>query len=661
MVLVLFGAAALRLSYLPHRPIGIYHDPAYNGLDAIDVLQGHFPLFFPANNGREPLFIYLQAGSVALFGTTVFALRIVSAFLGVLTVAVVYAWARTWFGTLAGLLTTALLAGSLWHVVISRFGLRVVTLPLLATLTLFLLRRALRTRSVPYACLAGLLGGIALYAHLAARLLPLLVALIVLAECVLHGKFLLRNFGLLAIAAAVWIVTFAPLATYFVTHPDVFLGRVDEVSLLSAKTDNLGHQFTGTLDRWRAIGIAAAHVAGMELYKGDGNGRHNVPDRPVFDPLTGALFLIGVGFAVFRLWGNRGRATADDGHADLWLLLWWIVMAFSSAFSIESPHYHRTAGSIPPVYALAAVGAIWLWDHLRTRKPHAPIRAVASLVVVGLCSVAGLRTATALFGPFATSDAEAVAWEAGLREFGEAVVGDPAHPSSVAYLQIGSDFSEMQVTTQYLSAGVSRRRWLPPDQAIIPLPKNGATLAYGGDVRLPLLVNFPQAFPNVPVALRVKVPPDARDYALYRLSSDDLDAMRRVETMVNASFGDQVALSAVTMRRLTHAPDPLIVSAAFRWSFSSRARDRYDFFVQLLAPSGKLAAQEDRTIPVSWLEADEQGITVHQLTLPPGAEPGRYTLIAGVASPDGTARLVPQGSLLPVTSSAIVLGTIDVP
>ena len=56
MLLLVVGlAAGLRLYHLGEWPPGPYRDEAYNGLDALGVLRGELALFFPANNGREPL------------------------------------------------------------------------------------------------------------------------------------------------------------------------------------------------------------------------------------------------------------------------------------------------------------------------------------------------------------------------------------------------------------------------------------------------------------------------------------------------------------------------------------------------------------------------------------------------------------------------------
>jgi len=67
-------------------PPGLYRDEAYNGLDALAILDGHTPLYFEANNGREPLFIYLLALPLALLGITPLALRLTSAIVGTLTI-----------------------------------------------------------------------------------------------------------------------------------------------------------------------------------------------------------------------------------------------------------------------------------------------------------------------------------------------------------------------------------------------------------------------------------------------------------------------------------------------------------------------------------------------------------------------------------------------
>ena len=88
----MFVAAGLRFWQLGDIPSGLYRDEATNGLDAVDVLngqrQGQTPLYFEANNGREPAYIYLAAASIGIVGQTPLAVRLAAAVIGTLT---------TWF------------------------------------------------------------------------------------------------------------------------------------------------------------------------------------------------------------------------------------------------------------------------------------------------------------------------------------------------------------------------------------------------------------------------------------------------------------------------------------------------------------------------------------------------------------------------------------
>ena len=103
-------AAALRTFALGQIPPGLYHDEAFNGLDALRVLEGQWPIYFAANHGREPLFIYLIAVTVGLLGRTPGALRLAAAVCGTLTIPATYLVARDWFNRRLGLLSAAILA-----------------------------------------------------------------------------------------------------------------------------------------------------------------------------------------------------------------------------------------------------------------------------------------------------------------------------------------------------------------------------------------------------------------------------------------------------------------------------------------------------------------------------------------------------------------------
>ena len=85
LLLALAAAAMLRFWQLGQLPSGLYRDEAWNGLDALQVLQGEHSLYFPANNGREPTYIYLVALAISLLGPTTLAVRFAAAVISTLT------------------------------------------------------------------------------------------------------------------------------------------------------------------------------------------------------------------------------------------------------------------------------------------------------------------------------------------------------------------------------------------------------------------------------------------------------------------------------------------------------------------------------------------------------------------------------------------------
>ncbi|NJN83317.1 MAG: glycosyltransferase family 39 protein [Caldilineaceae bacterium] len=185
LLLITSTAALLRLWQLDLLPPGLFFDEAYNGLDARAVVEGTSrPIYFAANNGREPFYLYLQALAIVLLGPTPYALRITSALIGIVTVPVIYWLVRTVLasddhteGRAPALSWVALIAAtavavSFWQVSISRLAFRAILLaPLSALAMLFLWRAWVRNRRADYAW-AGFWVALALYTYTAARALP---------------------------------------------------------------------------------------------------------------------------------------------------------------------------------------------------------------------------------------------------------------------------------------------------------------------------------------------------------------------------------------------------------------------------------------------------------------------------------------------------------
>ena len=184
LVVIMLLAAFFRLYKVDVLPPGETFDPAYYGLDALAILSGETPIWFETNlyGGREPLFSYLVAACVALFGVGSLAIHVAPAIVGTVTIPAVFLAAEELFvdedGLLrryGGLVTALATAVSFWHLNWSRYGVRAILTPLFAALVVFFLWRGLRTgRWWSYAG-CGLFLGLSMYTYQASRLLPVLV------------------------------------------------------------------------------------------------------------------------------------------------------------------------------------------------------------------------------------------------------------------------------------------------------------------------------------------------------------------------------------------------------------------------------------------------------------------------------------------------------
>jgi 4-amino-4-deoxy-L-arabinose transferase-like glycosyltransferase len=363
-------AAALRLVAIGDLPPGLYRDEAFNGLDALRVLGGQFPLFFEANNGREPLFIYLAAACVGLLGRTPGALRLVSALAGTVTVPATYAMARAWFDRRTAMLAALLCATTIWTVNLSRVAFRAVLMPPLVAGALALLWIGLSRRRPAHLVWAGVLLGFTVYTYLAARVGLVAVAAIAIYGLVWHRDALWpAGWGIVALSA---LLVAAPLVVYLMLHGNGFLwfgdgARAAQVSILNPAIHGG--------DPWGALARNIGRTALGFVARGDFIPRHNVPLRPVFAPPAALAFIGGLAIAL-----RRARRSPAHGAA----LIWLGVMLLPTILAEDAPHMLRASGVLPVLFLFPALGLAALWRAIE-RRGHATLAAlgVAALVAGG--------------------------------------------------------------------------------------------------------------------------------------------------------------------------------------------------------------------------------------------------------------------------------------
>jgi 4-amino-4-deoxy-L-arabinose transferase-like glycosyltransferase len=382
---IFLGAALLRLIALPGVPPGLQHDEVFHGHDAVTVLLGYRPLYFTSNAGNEPLFIYWMSLTVGLFGHNAWGIRLAAVICGLLTLLFTTLWIRRAYNDRTALIASALLAVSFWPIFLSRVGLRAASVPMMSALAAWLLfegmartqnsaDRSEKRRVWIWFVAAGAALGLALYTYPAARTLPIVFFLFWILTSLLSRRI---NRPLL-ITLLTALIVLAPLAYTIATLPEA-----------DVRLQQLGAPVQEALKgNFEPVLRYTVATAGMFNLAGDPIARYNLPGRPVFDAITGLLFLLGILIAL-RQWREP---------RNLFALLWLPIGLLPSMLSDSAPSFLRASASLPVVFLFPALAVDWLLSH-RAAAPSGPLlrrhgqaQRIFNLIVAGWIVVVALFT-----------------------------------------------------------------------------------------------------------------------------------------------------------------------------------------------------------------------------------------------------------------------------
>lgn len=361
LILLLCFAFFLRVYHIDSLPIGLYPDEAANGVDAIHALETqHFELFYPANYGREGLFINLQALSIWLIGNTILGLKLFSVIFGTLTVLGLFLLGRELFHrTSAGFIASFMLATSYWAINFSRIGFRAIMTSLLLSFSFYFFFRGLRTQKIRDFLIAGLIFGLGVHTYIAFRVTPFILILLLPALMLSYEHFLRRfwKHGLAFILGA--FITASPmLYHFFVSHPEDFESRSSHISVFSPSVNH--GNLPATLLRTFSTSLIKYN------FFGDQNRRHNYPPYSILDPIVGTFFLTGFVLILsqtIRLLYRRLRYADRDFRLiiNTFLFASFFTMLAPEFLTDEGlPHALRSIGTQVPVFLFASVPVVWL-------------------------------------------------------------------------------------------------------------------------------------------------------------------------------------------------------------------------------------------------------------------------------------------------------------
>ena len=683
VLLVLLIAFALRVLALNDVPPGLHHDEVIIGQVAKDILRGHLAIYFTAGYGHEPLYHYLAAGMFAALGANAFVLRLTSAFIAMLGLAVAYRFVRKIFSPAVALGTLAWLAVSLWPIFFARVGLRGITLPLLSTLTAYCLWKAFYSTRIKHYLLAGALLGLTLYTYQGSRVFPIIFVvffgyLIIVRRLSKRDSALspqpsaFRNFLAFSMAAAMMA---APLVIYLTVINPTAEQRVSDLSgpltkLAAGDPSEVIHATLNTL--------------GMFTISGDAVPIYNVGGRPVFpEPIGAALFYIGFLICLWR-WKRPAYAL---------MLIWFFISLAPAMVTPFSPNFVRTIGVWPVPFVFCGLAMVEI-GRLVKRLLGRLVNQQSAISIQKL--MVAFFALVLAFNTVLTTHDYFIDWPRGdyvrfwqQATWTQAVRALNADPSSLPVAASGlsinvlgpqTDFDPQTFDLLGLRSDL-KVKWFDCRNAIL-YPNGGAAARYLSPDFFPCDADLWSRFlPNAALIAQPRWPDTGNviftlhqfdagttlEMILSRLKSQSVFIGTENFDKTNPSSGLESVSTPIDLNGLrllgsegpSAAPKPgETIELETYWQISAPIASPLKLFVHITASDGTQAAhwQDGLDVGIASLEAGDVFVQRHLITLPADMPIGPYRISLGAYHSDTGQRLT--ATIGDRSIDSIVLGTL---
>ncbi len=456
MIAVLLIAALFRFAFIDSAPPGWRDDELIEfGMDQ-RIVQGWRPLFISEAEGHEPVYHYIHAGTLVLFGENIIGYKWLPFAFGLLAVALTFALARRMFDARVGLLAAALMAVSFWPIMYSRLGIRHIGLLPWMLGAFYLLYPRASGRSLLRSILAGICLAAGLMTYFAGRAVPIILIGFLIYLLLFNRSILRRVWKPIGAAIALGALIALPMFIQIAQTP----GGEKRTEVVGGPLIELTKgNFKPALD-------TTLGTLGMFTFVGDPESLYNVSGRPVFDWLTGLFFYLGVLISLIRL------KRVENGFA-----LAWLVIGIAPAFvSLPAGSFSHTIAAQPIVFVLTAVGVVEvssLIGRLIARKREGEKAGISlsrylaiplSLILVAIGSWLTIRD---YFGTWAHDDFVRFQYHAPTRDIAKWLDQNP----DVVDVAIGTNPNELYLDPVALKLDLKRQdvkaRWFDPETAVI--------------------------------------------------------------------------------------------------------------------------------------------------------------------------------------------------
>ncbi|MFZ5911900.1 MAG: glycosyltransferase family 39 protein [Chloroflexota bacterium] len=335
--------------------------------------------------------LYLQAVNIAIkfFGPTPLALRFFPAVSGTLAIPMLYLFARQVAGKRTALIAAFLLATSHTHIHFSRIGaVGYIHGTWLVPLELYLLLSGLEKRSAWRTAAAGALLAIHFSVYLTAQIITGLALVYMLVSFLFLRPWFKPALKQAAAFWGGWALLLLPEVAYVAYNPNEFINRLGEngtfqTGWLAETIANTGQSAVSVLSHR----VAHAFLSLIYYPAFDFYGSR----VPMLSLITAALFLIGLGIALWR--------TRLPGHLLLNGYFWAPTLAIGCFAIPPSADSYRMIIVLPPAMILAAIGLEQTLDALGISWENT--KYAYSLVVTGVLASLLVFNVWVYYGDFA--------------------------------------------------------------------------------------------------------------------------------------------------------------------------------------------------------------------------------------------------------------------
>lgn len=365
VLLVLVGSLA-RLLWLDRDPMGLHQDEAYSAYNAwavmnygIDSFGYTRPVYYTVwGSGMSVLYSYLTIPFIALWGISIWTIRLPQAIMGCICIPVMYGLGKEIFNSKwKGLACAALLAINPWHIQQSRVAIDCnLAVPMLLLGLYFLCRYLNGKRKSIWG--AALFLGLTLYSY---ALTWVLVPLLLLIFTVVFLKRICFDRRLVGAMAMLFLMA-VPLLLFLAVNlgliPEIRTAVISIPKLPSIRTNEMVFSLGALKSRFLAL------VYTLWVQHDDRWWMSNAKVGSYYY-ISIPFILLGIIYYGKVIIHSIRKKEALPLH---FMIAVWFFAGFLLGCSIDTPYFHKINYLHTPIILLGGVGIWWIADTLGRKR-----------------------------------------------------------------------------------------------------------------------------------------------------------------------------------------------------------------------------------------------------------------------------------------------------